>query len=538
MEAPKLVCQGGGVGRILAVGDDLLHNILSRLPAVSFCCAAATCRSFRKICARILDRPKLLSALSLNPSLEDAVEEAFEKVLSEPIRPDFAIACIGRKFNMSKAHKLIQTRLGDEIPVVTCLARGIIGKEAIAGEFLEVQWDPDDPKEAGNAYNSSRNIYRGILVTVGFVPGLKVSAIPLKRAKKKSERGAVVDSFLSEIKSFTSSVSGSTSPVGILLFSDNELDMRYVVEKMDIVLDKETVIAGNEKGYFLFNGGERLASACGSNHNHDDFDAVGLVFATDRGKSNDIGEIHFNLLLSTGISPVGPTYKAASVRVSDDSMTCITWLTATREGSSERLDGQTIIAALEDEIVHGNVADVYIGVLKRRKCGATSRSKKFRSAFAFHAVNGGDEEYLFVEGDGIRTGDRFRCYVPNVETALVARNAVFEELKHLKISGAQRTGDSRGPSSPNRMEQVFGGLLFTCYGRGESFYGKKNVDSSVFLENFPNTPLAGIFCSGEIGYGPSTKSSNFLEPSLSNSCLHVYSAVYILMSYSPNAVAH
>ncbi|XP_068665888.1 F-box/LRR-repeat protein At5g63520 isoform X2 [Aristolochia californica] len=536
MEPRKLVHEGTGDGRILALGVDLLHNILSRLPAVSFSRAAATCRTFRKICTRVLNRPKLLSALSLNTLLQDAVEEAFEKVLSEPIRPHFVIACIGRKFNLSKAHKLIQARLGDGIPVVTCLARGIIGKEVITGEFVEVQWDPDDSRENGKAYNSSRNIYRGILLIVGFVPGLKVDAVPLKRAKKRSERGALVESFLSEIKSFTSSASGSTSPLGILLFSDNDSDMRYVVGKMDEALGRDTIIAGDERGCFLFSGGEGFTNAGGSEHNHEDFDAVGLVFATDRGKSHDIGEIHFNLLLSSGISPVGPTYKAASVRVSDDSMTCFTWLTATREGSLERLDGQRIIADLENEMANGDGADVYIGVLKRRKCSATSRRKSFCSAFAFHAVNGGDEEYLFVEGDGIRTGDRFRCYVPNVETALLSRDTVFEELKHLKTSGAQSTGDASGPQNANRMEQVFGGLMFTCYGRGESFYGKQNVDSSVFLENFPNTPMAGVFCAGEIGCGPSTKPEDCLESNPGNIFLHVYSAVYVLMSYSPKEV--
>lgn len=50
------------------INDDLLQNITSRLPAVSFASASCVSKSWNKVCRRVLSRPKLVSALSLNPS--------------------------------------------------------------------------------------------------------------------------------------------------------------------------------------------------------------------------------------------------------------------------------------------------------------------------------------------------------------------------------------------------------------------------------------------------------------------------------------
>mmetsp|Transcript_18816 Transcript_18816/g.57166 ORF Transcript_18816/g.57166 Transcript_18816/m.57166 type:complete len:484 (+) Transcript_18816:383-1834(+) len=44
-----------------------------------------------------------------------------------------------------------------------------------------------------------------------------------------------------------------------------------------------------------------------------------------------------------------------------------------------------------------------------------------------------------------------------------------------------------------------GGLLFTCGGRGLQFYGRSEVESSIFQRKLPGTPLSGIFALGEVG---------------------------------------
>lgn len=65
-EKKKNKMGGGGFAK---VNDDILQNILFRLPALSFASAACVSKSWNKVCDRVLSCPKLASALSLNPSL-------------------------------------------------------------------------------------------------------------------------------------------------------------------------------------------------------------------------------------------------------------------------------------------------------------------------------------------------------------------------------------------------------------------------------------------------------------------------------------
>ncbi|MFS7951191.1 putative F-box domain-containing protein [Helianthus anomalus] len=88
-------------------GEDLLENIIARLPASSFASAACVNRSWNLVSDRILCRPKLSSAWSINPSLQVAVEDVANKVLSEPIRPHFAIVFVGRILDKQQAHQLV-----------------------------------------------------------------------------------------------------------------------------------------------------------------------------------------------------------------------------------------------------------------------------------------------------------------------------------------------------------------------------------------------------------------------------------------------
>lgn len=52
----------------------------------------------------------------------------------------------------------------------------------------------------------------------------------------------------------------------------------------------------------------------------------------------------------------------------------------------------------------------------------------------------------------------------------------------------------------DNQTSVSGALLFSCLGRGQHLYGIPNHDSACFQEYMGNSvPLAGFFCSGEIG---------------------------------------
>ncbi|KVH98118.1 F-box domain, cyclin-like protein [Cynara cardunculus var. scolymus] len=434
--SPSRPC--GVAATIDFIGEDLLQNIVARLPAFSFASAACVSRSWNLVCDRVLCRPKLSSACSFNFSLHVAVEEVFNKALSEPIRPHFAIASIGPSFDLQQAHQLITAKLGSKVPVITNVPSGIIGRDAISDEFKEIQWEiTEEDDDPGVPLLQPESANRAIMLIVGFLPGMKVEAIPLLKQ-----------------------------------------------------------IAFKEHNH---HGRTQFFSSC-----------LGT------------GETQFKAVLSTGLSPVGPTYKAASVR--EKHRDSLTWITARREGLRENIDGETIMNQVYDELGDRiQFPTFYIGVTKRRKCSIGQDKVGWMTSLAFHEVLGDNQEYLFVGDVGIKTGDSFRFYHSDSSIALSSNATVSERLRCLK-QGSTTGGDTR---------EVFGGLVFTCCGRGESFFGQPNVDSSPFLDVFPGVTFAGTFCGGEIGRGdvnPYIKESQ--EQKSVWCCLHVYSAVYLVMSYT------
>jgi len=126
-----------------SINEDLVQNILKRTPASSFASAACVCKSWNQTCNQILSKPKLASAFSLNPDQkvcwafewkptnaiifygksltwidfgcvfmmikQVASQEVVNKVLSEPIRPQFAIAnVIGSGVDLSETLNFVR----------------------------------------------------------------------------------------------------------------------------------------------------------------------------------------------------------------------------------------------------------------------------------------------------------------------------------------------------------------------------------------------------------------------------------------------
>jgi small ligand-binding sensory domain FIST len=66
------------------------------------------------------------------------------------------------------------------------------------------------------------------------------------------------------------------------------------------------------------------------------------------------------------------------------------------------------------------------------------------------------------------------------------RRAALEDLRRA-FEPAQEVAD-----------RAFGALLFSCLGRGSSFFGKKDQDAVMLSEALGGKPIAGFFCNGEI----------------------------------------
>lgn len=86
---------------------------------------------------------------------------------------------------------------------------------------------------------------------------------------------------------------------------------------------------------------------------------------------------------------------------------------------------------------------------------------------------------------------------------------------------------------------VFGGIMFACCGRGKLFFGEPNVDGSPFLENFPGVTVSGTYCTGEIARADLSSYEQGSQEHSSIRCnLHVFSTVYLVMSYTPALPQH
>lgn len=307
--------------------------------------------------------------------------------------------------------------------------------------------------------------------------------------------------------------------------------MKPVLQKMDYAFPYGTIIVGEAGGRCSYRSNWQSHTR---RRRNSIVPAIALVFVKDRNKSPGVGETQFHVALSTGTTPVGPKYKAASVK--ERYRENCTWLTARREGVLENLDGQTILENIQNEMGEVNIEPtIYVGVRKRRKCSIGLEKVRWQTFMEFHQVLGGNEEYLFVNDVGIRTGDSFQLYASDSNIARSTCNNVSETFKHLKGDFDQKHHQEThiGIHSNNVKESVFGGLIFACSGRGEPFFGHSKIDSKPFLENFPGVTIAGSFCNGELkhgyknGYGQEDGGGDSL------CSVHVFSTVYLVLSYIP-----
>uniref|UniRef100_A0A164VXJ3 FIST C-domain domain-containing protein n=1 Tax=Daucus carota subsp. sativus TaxID=79200 RepID=A0A164VXJ3_DAUCS len=509
------------VSSIDALGDDLLRNVLSRLPSSSFAFAACVSRYWNHVCDTVLCTPKLSSALSSNPSLQ---------VFAELIRPHFAIVTVTSP-DLEEARQLITKKLGSTIPIIYTAPTGLIGRDAVTNEFKELQWQVYFDRNYSYSVSfddddSAVRQRRVICLTVGFLPGLKVAAVPLFQSKMVP----FVDEFLEDISECVTSVSGCKAPIGMILFTDESMDSDNLLRKMDYSMSPETVIVGDRCGEFLC-GNDSMNKRSKRKRQPLFMVAVALLFMQDPNKPPGIGDIKLHAALSAGLVPVGHKYEVTSV---NESSVYWTKLTARRENSDQNLDEQTVrnIFGIGNRLLF----DAYIGIVKKRKDIAGFEEVNWLSSQIFHAVHGVDKEDLVVDsGADIETGDCFRFFKADSHMTSSSLRQVSDKFRDLKISCDVGNSDRQRirPANSEKMT-IFGGIIFSCTRRGKPL-GKAKLGSSPFLENFPDVPLAGSFCIGEICRGDSSSYGQLSEEGSHRCCLHYNSSVYLLMSYTPSS---
>ena len=76
-----------------------------------------------------------------------------------------------------------------------------------------------------------------------------------------------------------------------------------------------------------------------------------------------------------------------------------------------------------------------------------------------------------------------------------------EQLQGIEGTGPIAAGGQleRLLAVAQRGLQGLASLLFACMGRGQGLYGAPDGDVSLCRQAFPQVPIAGVFCNGEIG---------------------------------------
>jgi small ligand-binding sensory domain FIST len=179
------------------------------------------------------------------------------------------------------------------------------------------------------------------------------------------------------------------------------------------------------------------------------------------------GGVRLRVLVSQGCAPVGPEMVITSAEGN------VIHELAGRPAYERLTD---IVAGLDD---HGRTL-VQRGLLAGLVIDE-NRAEYGADDYLMRAVMGGDaDQGSLVVGDTVRVGQTFRFHARDAESADAGLRAA---LRHHAENG----------------ERPQAALLFACNGRGSNMYAEPDHDAGAVADELGPIPLAGMFCSGEIG---------------------------------------
>ena len=189
------------------------------------------------------------------------------------------------------------------------------------------------------------------------------------------------------------------------------------------------------------------------------------------------GNIELETIVAQGCRPIGEPFR---VTESERNIILKMETEPAALGRMKPLEQlQTLVQSLDEDDRSLAQSALFVGV-------AQSEFKQSLGAGDFLVRNlmGYDpKEGALAVGDRIRSGQRIQFHLRDAATSA-------DDLKTLlRIHRMQSTGKA----------QAIGALMFACLGRGEALYNEPNYDSRMFREHLGRMPMAGFFCSGEIG---------------------------------------
>lgn len=180
------------------LGDLPLTRILELLSdARSLARCRCVCRSWRAAAGGLDARPVVRVALSAYRLFEkDAAEAVVHKCLSHSFEPNYGMLFVGRGYDISKFASMVLQRLPRKnkqpIPLIGCVAGGLIGPDCVTGKLRTVQWEDIDLE----SFESSEEIHelmkeleaqRGAVLILGRAPNTVITPFHIKRRNRLKE---------------------------------------------------------------------------------------------------------------------------------------------------------------------------------------------------------------------------------------------------------------------------------------------------------------------------------------------------------------
>jgi small ligand-binding sensory domain FIST len=181
------------------------------------------------------------------------------------------------------------------------------------------------------------------------------------------------------------------------------------------------------------------------------------------------GDIRMRTIVSQGCKPIGETY---------------------------------IITKAEENVIYELAGQPLLTVLKKVLEGLSARDQLLAQQSLFVGMAMDEYKHTYKRGDFLIRG--FWGIDPQSGAGIVGDYVKSGQTVqfHLRDAGAA-TEDLNELLTSNKFhedkEKPKGALVFSCNGRGENLFQKKNHDIDIIQQHIGPVPAAGFFCAGEIG---------------------------------------
>ncbi|MEM7066611.1 MAG: FIST N-terminal domain-containing protein [Cyanobacteria bacterium P01_B01_bin.77] len=385
---------------------------------------------------------KWASAVSTHPSLELALREVIERVLTQlEAAPNLAIIFISSAFasEYSRVLPLLQGPLGGA-HIIGCSGSGVIGNTS-DGHPIEVEETA------------------GISLTVAHLPDVHIQGFHLS-----IEELPDLDSPPSEWTEIIG-VTPADNPHFLLMADPFASGMNDLLQGLDFAYPEAVKVGG-------LAGIESISRSCGLFCGQQLYrqGVIGVAL---------FGNITIDAIVAQGCRPIGPTF-----RVVEGDRNVVTKVAA--QSMDDEAAEQTPLDALQELFQDLNETDQQ---LAQESLFIGLAQSSFKQAlgpgdFLIRNLVGVDPKVGAIAiADRIRPGQRIQFHLRDANTA---KDDLASLLDTYRIDHQECTSPS-------------GALLFACNGRGTSLFDAPNCDTEQFSRQLGPIPLGGFFCSGEIG---------------------------------------